>query len=188
MTGDYHPSWRDRLRRRSRRRLLAELRSRLAPSGRRLIDLGGGSGVTTVEFGSGAREVVVLEPDERKTLRGRRAATPVTFVSGVAESIPFGDGRFDRAVSLLSFHHFTDGPRALREAARVLAPGGRLVLYDIHRSSLGARWMSLFVGHRGHPAAGFATPDELARWVSEAGFRNVRTEPFRSGTFVTGDR
>jgi len=186
--GGYHPAFADRLRRRTRRRLLERLRSVVAPDGTRLLDLGGGSGVTTVEFGRGAREIYVLEPDARKTERGLRAGAPVTFVSGVAEAIPFGDARFERVVSLMSFHHFSDGDKACREAARVLAPGGRFAVYDIHRSSLVARWLSRFARHRGHSAAGFASAEELAEKLGNAGFHHVRRESYRSGSFVVGER
>ena len=188
MDGEYHPSWGDRLRRWTRRRLLERLRSIVAPDGSRLLDLGGGSGVTTVEFGEGARELYVIEPDARKTERGLRAGAPVTFVTGVAEAIPFEDGRFDRVVSLMSFHHFSDGDRACREAARVLSPGGRFTVYDIHRSSLAARWLSLFVRHRGHSPGGFANAEELAQKLGNAGFHDVRRESYRSGSFVVGER
>ena len=188
MDGGYHPTFGDRLRRRTRHRLLERLRSIVAPAGARLLDLGGGSGVTTVAFGDGARELYVLEPDSRKSERGVRAGAPVTFVNGVAEAIPFEEGRFDRVVSLMSFHHFSDGDTACREAARVLAPNGRFVVYDIHRSSLAARWLSAFARHRGHSASGFATAEELAQKLGNAGFHDVRREPYRSGSFVVGVR
>ena len=95
MTASYRPSRRDRFRIRARRALLERLRSRVEPEGTRLLDLGGGTGATTVTFGTGARELVVLEPDARKVSRGRAAGAPVTFVPGVAEALPYGDGRFD---------------------------------------------------------------------------------------------
>jgi len=188
MSVPYAPSLRDRLHRYPRRALLRRLHDVLEPAGGRLLDLGGGSGVTTVEYSKGAREVCVLEPDARKTERGIRAGAPVTFVNAVAEAIPFDAARFDRVVSLMSFHHFSDGAKACREAARILTPGGRFVVYDIHRSSLAARWLSLVARHRGHSAFGFASEDELARRLSDAGFRSVRAVPFRSGSFVIGER
>jgi SAM-dependent methyltransferase len=109
-------------------------------------------------------------------------------VNAVAEAIPFDGGRFDRVVSLMSFHHFSDGAKACEEAARVLAPGGRFVVYDIHRSSLAARWLSVVARHRGHSALSFASVEELTQRLSAAGFRSVRVEPYRSGSFVVGER
>jgi len=182
---EYRPPWGDRLRVRTRRAILARLRSLLEPEGTRLLDLGGGTGVTTVTFGAGAREVVVLEPNERKIASGRAARAPVTFVPGVAEAIPYPDGRFDRVVSLLSFHHFARGDDVLREASRVLTPGGRLVVYDLDPSSLSARWLGLFLGHHRDR---FVTSSDLVRRALAAGFRVARAEAFRSGTFVVADR
>ncbi len=52
------------------------------------------------------------------------------FSSGVAERLPFPDGAFELVVSTTSFDHWADQQAGLRESARVLAPGGRLVLVD----------------------------------------------------------
>ncbi len=188
MTAGYRPSRRDRFRLRARRALLDRLRSLVEPEGTRLLDLGGGTGAATATFGRGARELVVLEPDGRKVSRGRAAAAPVTFVSGVAEAIPYGEGRFERVVSLMSFHHFSEADSALREAARVLAPGGRLVVYDFDRSTLSGRWVAFFEGRLRRHSARFVTGVEQERQVRAAGFRGARREPFGSGTFVVAER
>ncbi|HSO56249.1 MAG TPA: class I SAM-dependent methyltransferase, partial [Actinomycetes bacterium] len=45
--------------------------------------------------------------------------------------LPFRDASFDLVVTTVSFDHWTDQPAGLREAARVLRPGGRLVLVDL---------------------------------------------------------
>lgn len=188
MEGGYRPGWRDRIRLRARRTLLLRLRSLVAPDGTRLLDLGGGTAVTTVTFGDGARERVVLEPNLSKILRGKKAHAPVTFVTGVAEAIPYEDGFFDRVVSLMSFHHFADGAKACREALRVLAPGGRLVVYDFDRGPPPERLVAFFVVHFRHRAMRLLTTAELEQVVRDAGFREVRREPFGGGAFVVGVR
>jgi len=48
-----------------------------------------------------------------------------------ANSLPFQDGRFDFVLSCLMLHHTGDWQQTLREAIRVLRPGGRLVGFDI---------------------------------------------------------
>ncbi len=184
----YRPSRRDRFRLRARRALLERIRSLVAPEGTRLLDLGGGTGATTTVFGKGARELVVLEPDMRKISRGRDAGAPVTFVPGVAEALPYGVDRFDRVVSLMSFHHFPQGDDVLREAARVLAPGGRLVVYDFDRSTLSGRWIAFFEGHLARHPMQFVTAIELERRVLVAGFLRARRESFGSGAFVVAER
>ncbi len=50
---------------------------------------------------------------------------------GVAEQLPWPDAAFDLVVTSLSFHHWRDKAAGIREAARVLRPGGRFLLADI---------------------------------------------------------
>jgi len=144
--------------------------------------------VTTVVFGNAATELVVLEPARKKILRGQKAHAPVTFVEGVAEAIPYAEGRFDRVVSLMSFHHFSDGEKACREANRVLAPGGRFVVYDFDRGPPPARLVAFWVVRVRHRKMRLLSSAELEEVVRSAGFRNVRREAFRGGAFVVGDR
>lgn len=55
----------------------------------------------------------------------------IIFTKGFVEDIPFLDGFFDIVISRLAFHHFTDPKAAFHEMARVVKPGGRLVLVDM---------------------------------------------------------
>lgn len=187
-SGSYRPSVVDRFRLRSRRDMLDHLRGVIEPDGARLLDFGGGTGATTVVFGRGARELVVLEPNERKVARGQAVGAPVAFVAAVAEAIPYAEARFDRVVSLMSFHHLPQGDLALREVVRVLAPGGRFVLCDFDPSTPRGRWVSFFERrlHRDFPQ--FATTADLERRVLAAGFRAVRRAPFGSLTVVVAER
>lgn len=95
----------------------------------RVLDLGCGGGHVTFAVAPHVREVVAydLSPEMLEVV-GREAAkrrlTNVTTTQGVAESLPFADARFDFVLSRYSTHHWLDLDAGLREAARVLKPGG----------------------------------------------------------------
>lgn len=71
----------------------------------------------------------------------------LNFVVGVAEQLPYPDESFDLIVSTTSFDHWADQGAGLRECARVLRPGGRLLLVDLF-----SLWLTptLLAGRRGN--------------------------------------
>jgi len=144
--------------------------------------------VTTERFAEGADEVVVLEPDPRKVVRGRALRRTIGFVEGVAEQLPFEDGRFDRVVSLLSFHHFRDSSRALSEAFRVLAPGGSLTVCDFDPASWPGRLFRVLHAPMLHSHLAFANAGEVGRRASAAGFSIVRRESLGAAYLVTATK
>jgi len=95
--------------------------------GRRVLDVGAGTGkLTRLLLGTGAHVEAVEPVAEMRA--GFAAAVPgVTVHDGTGEALPVADGSFDVVVAAQAFHWF-DPPRALAEAARVLAPGGGLAL------------------------------------------------------------
>ena len=86
------------------------------------------------------------------------AATP-EFREGSVTDLPFPDGAFDAAVCTQVYEYVEDMPLALREAARVLRPGGRLVVLDtdwdsiVWRSSDDARMARVLTGLGRAPGA-----------------------------------
>ena len=183
------PSFGERLTLRRRARMLRRLREELHPGpGVRVLDLGGGTGVTSERFAEGAEEVVVLEPNPKKVARGRARRPTVAFVEGVAERLPFEEGRFDRVVSLLSFHHFQDASRALSEGFRVLAPGGSLTVCDVDPASWPGRMMRALHAPTFHGRLAFTHADDVGRRASAAGFSSIRRERLGSAYLVTATR
>jgi ubiquinone/menaquinone biosynthesis C-methylase UbiE len=72
-------------------------------------------------------------------VRQAQALTPdgaVTFREGPAEALPFDGDAFDLIFSTLTFHHWSDQRGAIREVARVLAPGGTWLLADFMATGL----------------------------------------------------
>jgi len=101
----------------------------------RVLDVATGGGHTALAFAPHVREVVAsdLTPDmlaaAEEFIRGRGIEN-ASFELADAEELPFADGGFDVVVCRIAAHHFPEPERFVREAARVLAPGGRFLLDD----------------------------------------------------------
>jgi SAM-dependent methyltransferase len=106
--------------------------------GDRVLDLGAGAGFSTevlVRFGY---HVVALDPDHhalqlamrRLSFDRRLHAEHAAGVAGLAERLPFTDRDFDGVVGMNVLHHVDDLEGAVKELARVVRPGGRVVLSE----------------------------------------------------------
>ena len=108
---------------------LRDVLRRLGPGrGKRVLDLGGATGRLSVHLARLGMRPVVLDPSLPMVRRARRRG--LAAVAGSAHALPFRDEAFDAIVVLDALHHVPEIPRSLREAARVLAPGGRLLLHE----------------------------------------------------------
>lgn len=87
-----------------------------------------------------------------------------------AHDLPFDDDTFDVLVCANTFHYFTDPERVLREARRVLAPGGRLVLLDWCRDFWTCRVMDIFLRVVDPAYETCYTLDELTAALRSEGF------------------
>ncbi|WP_349259926.1 demethylmenaquinone methyltransferase [Jatrophihabitans sp.] len=103
--------------------------------GQRVLDLAAGTGVSTVELARGGARAVACDFSLGMLRAGRankkRAGVP--FVAGDAVHLPFADASFDAAVISFGLRNVSDVPLALREMARVVRPGGHLVVCEFSR-------------------------------------------------------
>jgi ubiquinone/menaquinone biosynthesis C-methylase UbiE len=101
----------------------------------RVLDVGCGPGyLLRVLAGHypGAHELAGIDAAPNMIQTAKRLADDdrLTFVTGVAEHLPYADASMDLVVSSTSFDHWSDQGAGLAECARVLRPGGHLVLVD----------------------------------------------------------
>ncbi|PRP99364.1 Demethylrebeccamycin-D-glucose O-methyltransferase [Enhygromyxa salina] len=104
--------------------------------GLRVLDVGCGGGQVTLAVAEREPEARVtgldLSPEQIERAKGRGASVGdrVEFVEGSALDLPFDDGSFDLVYSLGSLKHWSEPARGLRECARVLTPGGQLIVAE----------------------------------------------------------
>ncbi|MRS12457.1 MAG: methyltransferase domain-containing protein [Actinobacteria bacterium] len=115
--------------------------------GDRVLDIGTGPGylarAASLRVGDSGRAVGLdASPEmvEQATGRAKHEGSTAEFVLAGAQEMPFDDGSFDVVVSRLALHHIPSDLKgqAIEEIARVLAPGGRVVLVDLREQTLGA--------------------------------------------------
>jgi malonyl-CoA O-methyltransferase len=113
-------------------------------AGRRVLDLGCGTGRHTLALVEAGAHVTALDqsPEMMTLARRKLQGHPVEWVlHALPAPLPFPDEAFALIVAGLVIEHVTDLPALLKETARVLSPGGRLVLSALHpdRTAAGQR-------------------------------------------------
>jgi SAM-dependent methyltransferase len=146
--------------------------------GQRLLDVGCGTGTLAVRVGREhpGVDVTALDPDPKALAIARRkanrAGVTVRFEQGYGDALPFADASFDRVTSSMMLHHLDlDAKRGLlREALRVLRPGGSFHLLDFAGDGHAHGLTALF-----HRAEHLRESDDasIGALLREAGFANV---------------
>ncbi len=160
--------------------------------GETVLDLGSGGGIDVLlsakRVGATGKAYGLDMTDEmlalaRENQRKAQVAN-VEFLKGEIENIPLPDGSVDVIISNCVINLSADKQRVLREAFRVLKPGGRLAISDVVvRGAMPAevrRSMELWVGCVG----GALEEQEYDRLLAGAGFVDVGIEPTRIYEFA----
>ena len=143
------------------------LRPVVAPGGR-VLDVGGGAGQLAVLLAASLdADVAVLDPTP--ALVDYVPAHPrVMGLIGTAEDMPFADSTFDAVLASDAFHHFRDQNAAVREFARVVRPGGSVLVLDFDPSTLGMKLIRLGERLVGEPGT-FHTTEGMCAFMAERG-------------------
>jgi SAM-dependent methyltransferase len=117
--------------------------------GKRILDIGSANGTTMIYCGLQGAEVYGQDIDPHAVEAANELLASFNLdgqaVCGDAATLQFPDSHFDAVVSCDFFEHITDGMkvRVLREAMRVLKPGGRLVI-----KTPNVRYLKLALGYK----------------------------------------
>ncbi len=151
------------------------------PSGAAVLDLpcGGGVALRGLRPRQGVRYVAAdISPAmlerTRRAARERGVADQVDPVIADVHALQFGDGVFDLVVSFTGLHCFPRPHGAVLELARVTRSGGTLTGSTLLRTSSLRAIPIMMVGRRLDLLGPGVTPDELPRWLNEAGFLDVQ--------------
>jgi demethylmenaquinone methyltransferase/2-methoxy-6-polyprenyl-1,4-benzoquinol methylase len=185
MTAGLHHQW---------RRRAADLAG--LGAGDRALDVATGTGDLAIELARRVRpggEVVGTDFSERMLELARRKAPELRFESANALALPYRDDEFDAATVGFGARNFSDLEQGLREMARVVRPGGRVVVLEIttpRRPPLSTFFKLWF--DRAVPALGrlagdaqayrylpssvrrFPGPEELAATMARCGLAEIR--------------
>jgi SAM-dependent methyltransferase len=158
--------------------LLLEL---LGPvSGQSLLDVGCGDAAFSSQLARRGAMVTALDANPAMIAAARRRAggesTELRLVEGRAEALPFRDATFDRVVAVTVLCFVGDAERAVGEMARVLKPGGCLVIGEIGRWNLWAAYRRIrgWIGNATWRSATFRTARDLRRLAETAGLDVVQ--------------
>ncbi len=92
----------------------------------RLLDVGTGPGLVAARAAARGAFVIGIDFSEDMLTEARRLNPEIEFRAGAAEGLPFKDGEFDEVVGNFVLHHSSQPDEVLKEAFRVLRPGGRI--------------------------------------------------------------
>jgi len=161
----------------------AALRHLLPPTGERIVEIGAGFGRLANEY-VGYHEIVLLDASEAHVQAASaqfRDDPRIRATLGDAYHLPFDDAYFDTVVCIRVLHHFTDPAAGLREFARVLRPGGVLVLEFANKRNIKAigtyalrrqAWSPFTLEPYEHsPLHLFRHPVEVRRLLRRAGLK-----------------
>jgi ubiquinone/menaquinone biosynthesis C-methylase UbiE len=153
--------------------------------GRLAADIGAGAGFVTEGLLKRGLRVVAVDRSEAMLAEMKNRfgeGGVVEYRIGEAESLPLEDSSVDYVFANMFLHHVDSPPAAIREMARTLKPGGRLVItdldchdFDFLRTEHCDRWM------------GFDRPD-VARWLAEAGLAGVSIDCIGENCCATSQR
>ncbi len=147
---------------------LKAIRPLIPPHGSEGLEVGVGSGKFAVPLGIKTG----VEPSEKMAAKARRQG--INVYPGVAEALPFADGKFDFILMVTTICFLDDVFMSFREAVRVLKSGGSIIAGFIDKESdRGKQYESRKEQSRFYKDAAFLSAQEVQMYLEKAGFEIV---------------
>lgn len=152
----------------------------------RLLDVGSGTGTLMQRAAHTRPEAVIagvdLSPDMLHAAR-RKLDPHIGLFNAAAERLPFEDRAFDAAVSISVLHFWRCPRKSLTVIARVLRPGGRLVITDWCGDYLTCRTLDRTLRHCDPAHYAVSDSAKLRRTLQATGFHVLKLERYRISWF-----
>lgn len=147
-------------------------------AGGTVLEVGCGAGRLLAWLARTAARAVGLDPEADQLARARRESPDLLLVRGAGEALPFAAGRFTLVLFFNSLHHVPAAAQrtALAEAARVLAPGGYLLVIE---PLAAGSWFALLQALEDETAIRAHAHRELQA-ASDLGLETIREEVYDS--------
>jgi 2-polyprenyl-6-hydroxyphenyl methylase / 3-demethylubiquinone-9 3-methyltransferase len=154
-------------------------------AGLSVLDIGCGGGLVSEPVARMGAKVTGLDPGEENILAARAHAEPqglsIDYRIGLVEDLAAAGDLFDAVLCLEVVEHVPDVGAFVKTCARLVRPGGVLILSTLNRNLksyalaiVAAEYVLGWLPRGTHQWDRFVTPDELARYLANAGMSTPR--------------
>lgn len=148
---------------------LKAIRQLIPPPGAEGIEVGVGSGKFAAPLGI----KIGVEPSEKMAIKAKKQG--INVYPGIAEDLPFPDGRFDFVLMVTMICFVDDVVKSFREAFRVLKPSGCIIVGFLDKETeLGKQYADKKEKSKFYKDATFFSTQEMLKYLKEVGFGIVK--------------
>ena len=157
---------------------LEAIRQLIPPPGAEGMEVGVGSGKFAAPLGI----KIGVEPSEKMAIKARTQG--INVYPGVAEKLPFSDGRFDFVLMVTTICFVDNVIKSFKEVFRVLKPGGCIIIGFVDKESeLGRQYADKKEKSKFYKVASFLSTQEVLKYLKKAGFGIVKIRQ----TLISGE-